>query len=212
MSNESAESRLRIGSQTVHDDNPARVQLGATGPVVIAQLWLEAVIRQRDLRKAWSVTHGDLRRRMARAWVESNANHVALVGRNRAQLVERLGMASPDDPLWPGFEATTLDECAETWAHVDLDSWGWASAPRVVSPSRELVYLVDISDPNVVLTDGRYVVDGDEGDEVAVPGEGFILEYIEGAETDDVHVVAGESRNLWRLVDFERFGAADQGA
>ena len=150
------------------------------------------------------MTHGDLRRRMAQAWVESNANHLALVGRDKAQLVEALATASPDDPLWPAFEATMLDEFAAVWAHVDLDSWGWATAPRVVSPSRELVYLVKTSDPHMVLTDGRYVVDGDEGDEVAVPGEGFILEYVEGAETDDVDVLAGESRNLWRLVDFER--------
>lgn len=113
-----------------------------------------------------------------------------------------------DDPLWPHFAATTLGECVATWEHVDIDRWGWGGVPRAVGPTRELVYLIDTTHANVVLDGGRYVVAGREGAEVAVPGEGFVMEYTAPEDTDGVDLLFGDEQNLWRVIDFERESAS----
>jgi hypothetical protein len=167
-------------------------------------MWMEAVLLDRDLQRAWLLTHPTFRRTFAQAWVTANANHIALSGRDHAELIASLSALQPADDLWPGFEETTLREFDEKWAHVDLDTWGWANHPRVVSPDREVVYLVDTQSSSVTLQGNRYVVRGDHDENVPVRAEGLVVEHLKSGETEGVQLLAGDTENLWRVVDLHR--------
>jgi hypothetical protein len=176
-------------------------QMGPEGPVQIARLWIEAVVEDRDLGKAWPFTHPRFRTELAAAWVDANRAHPDLAKREHVELERVLAAPASDDFLWPGFEATTLGEFHDYWLFLDLGSWGWLSDPRPHGPDRELVYLVDLNGPAVKETDGRYEVTEDA--EVLVTG--FVMELMGDRDADGVDIfLGGEVQNRWRVIDLTR--------
>ena len=135
------------------------------------------MLRDRDLRAAWRLTHPDLRRQLVSAWVEANKNHPHLRPRDYAELTVRLAEVDSSDPLWDGYAMTQLREFGERWSHIDLKTWGWGTDPRPLAPDRELAILVDV--------EGEYgVLERD----AALPGLGFVMQLTEGR---------------WLVVDFD---------
>jgi hypothetical protein len=135
-----------------------------------------------DLRSAWPLTHPDLRREMAQAWVTANAKHPLLQGRDLSTLASALAEPEPREALWSSFADTQLREFREAWSNIDLDSWGWGTDPRPISPGRELALLFDVG--------GRY---GIQEETTLRPGLGVAVELTDdgwlvvelGTEYDD---------------------------
>lgn len=112
---------------------------------------------------------------MTQAWVTANVKHPLLRGRDADDLASVLAEPQPTDPLWRGFADTQLRECRNTWSNIDLDSWGWGTDPRPVSPGRELAVLFDVG--------GRY---GTLNETTELPALGVVLEL-----TNDRWLVVG---------------------
>jgi len=190
-------------------DDVTRLQMGPEGPVQIARLWITAVVRERDLRTAWPLTHPDFREELVRAWVKANVRHVALVDRDLDALIQALSSPGPEDSLWEGFEETTLEEFNSYWSFLDLDSWGWMSDPRPHGPDAELVYLVDMDELEPDEVDGHYEVP--EGS--IAPATGLLMQLMAKPAGDDgVEVRLGmDGENLWRVANLST-RATDGGA
>ena len=152
---------------------------GPEGPVAVAQLFFEALYRDRSLRTAYQFMTPELRRDRTDAWVELNAAHPELATLDREALAERLAEAEPDDPLWPAFEDSSLQDFAAAYASIDLDSHGYASRPRPLGVAQELVLLVkqDRNTPRVF------------DQPTLISGAQFVLEHRDGR-----WLVAGFSR------------------
>ena len=115
---------------------------GPEGPVAVAQRFFEALYRAQSLRAAYEFMTPELRRDRTDAWVELNAAHPELAVLDCEALAERLAEPEPDDPLWPGFETSSLQDFVAAYSFVDLDSYGYASRPRPIGVDQELVLLV----------------------------------------------------------------------
>jgi len=112
------------------------------GPVAVAQRFFDALYRVRSLRAAYGEMTPELRRDRTDAWVDLNAAHPGLRGLDRAALAERLAEPDPDDPLWPAFEESSLQDFAAAYSSIDIDAYGYASRPRPIGVDQELVLLV----------------------------------------------------------------------
>jgi hypothetical protein len=154
-------------------------------PQAVASFFMQAVLGSGDLRAAWAVTDEPLRRRFAVGWVTPNALHpaIARVGVERA--VEELVAIDPTHFLWWHFAQDTVDRLRGTFAHVDLDTWGWTSDPRPVTIDSEIVLLVNADNAHEL----------DSGD-LACPGVEFTMRHGEdGWWIADV-AVAGHPADL----------------
>ncbi len=180
-------------------DDLTRFQMGPEGPVQIARIWIEAVVRDKDLRAAWPITHPQFREELVEAWVNANTRHVALAGRDLDDLRRALTSPAPEDPLWEGFEESTLGEFADYWSFLDLDSWGWMSDPRPHGPDSELVYLIDMDQLELNEADGHYEIPED----THAPATGLLMKLLDKAsEYDGVEVSLGANEeNRWRVAD-----------
>lgn len=177
-----------------------RLQMGPEGPVQIARLWIEAVVRDQDLRVAWPLTHPKFREELTKAWVGANAQHGALAGRDLDDVWQGLASPAPEDELWEGFEETTLGEFNDYWSFLDLDSWGWMSDPRPHGPNAELVYLVDMDQLKLNEADGHYEVPED----TVAPATGLLMKLLDKSLEDGVEVSLGAGaieENRWRVAD-----------
>lgn len=152
---------------------------GPEGPVAVAQSFFEALYRARSLRAAYGVMTSELRRDRTDAWVELNAAHPELAMLDREALAERLAEPEPDDPLWPAFEASSLQDFAAAYSFIDLDSYGYASRPRPIGVDQEVVLLV-MGDRNTPRVFDRPTL---------ISGAQFVLEHRGGR-----WLVAGFSR------------------
>jgi hypothetical protein len=115
---------------------------GPDGPVTVAQRFFEALYRTRSLRAAYKVMTPELRRDRTDAWVELNAARPELAKLDPEALAVRLAEPEPEDPLWPAFEASSLQDFAAAYSFIDPDSYGYASRPRPIGVDQELVLLV----------------------------------------------------------------------
>lgn len=171
--------------------------MGPAGPNTIAWRWLTLILEDGDLRQAWPLTAPHLRRTLARAWVEANPDHPALVGRDPDELTQELAAAIPTDPLWPAFEGTQLHEFQEVWSWVDLSTYGTASDPRPAGPNEEGVVLVDTTAPGLVeRPDGTLEVVGEVGDDVPPPGKDAVDALLRRAARSRRHG-QGRRRREW---------------
>jgi hypothetical protein len=151
---------------------------GPGGPVAVAQRFFEALYRAQSLRAAYKVMTPELRRDRTDAWVELNAAHPDLAKLDREALAERLSEPEPDDPLWPAFEASSLQDFAAGYSFIDPNSYGYASRPRPIGVDQELVLLV--KDRNAPRVFDRPTL---------ISGAQFVLEHRDGC-----WLVAGFSR------------------
>lgn len=155
------------------------VHFGPDGPVAVAQRFFEALYRDRNLRAAYKVMTPELRRDRTDAWVELNSAHPELAMLDREALAERLAEPEPNDPLWPAFEASSLQDFVAAYSSIDLDAYGYASRPRPIGVDQELVLLVK-GDPNTPRTFDRPTL---------ISGAQFVVEHRDGR-----WLVAGFSR------------------
>lgn len=132
----------------------------AGGPIAAAHAWLRLVLSDRDFTAAWPLTDPELRRTLARAFLD--ARQPPPPQSTIDMLVDALASATrPDDAAlaewWDHFGETTLTAFAATWDYVDLERWGWLSWPRPVSPGLELAVIAD-AEPGAVLDEGPVTV------------------------------------------------------
>jgi hypothetical protein len=140
----------------------------------MASRWMGEVLREGDLRSAWPLTHPTLRFRMSDAWVKANITHPLVRSREPNDLAAALAESAPMEDLWSGFAETQIAEFRSRWSDIDLDSWGWGTDPRAISPGRELAVLFDVG--------GEYgVMEAD----TPLPGLGLVMEL-----TDEGWLVA----------------------
>lgn len=138
--------------------------------MVVAQLFFEALYRDQSLRTAYQFMTPELRSDRTDAWVALNASHPELATLDREALAARLAEPEPDDPLWPAFEDSSLQDFAAAYASIDLDSHGYASRPRPIGVAQELVLLVkqDRNTPRVfdqptLISGARFVLEHRDG-------------------------------------------------
>lgn len=130
-----------------HEQSPEELQahFGPAGPVQAATAWLEAVLRDRDYRAAWRLSDPLFRQWRAQEWVDANAHHPDLAGRDVQQLVDDLAELDSTSDVWEEFATIEVQQYRSSWQHVNLDTWGWASRPRPFSPDREIVLFIPAS-------------------------------------------------------------------
>jgi hypothetical protein len=177
------------------DDGIGQAQFSPEGPIQIAQMWFTAVLQEKNLGKAWPLTHPRYRQEIAESWV-GEAVHPAGQSKDPAGLAEVLAGPAPDDPIWPLFEEATLAIFAEHWSYLDMESWGWVSAANPHGPGTELVYMADLSHPGLVKKgDGWEVAEGAEFEVT-----GLLMELLE--EDDGVQLLITDNiENRWRVAD-----------
>jgi hypothetical protein len=124
---------------------------GPGGPVEAAKKWIWAVLHDGDLRMAWRLTDEVLRRALAEAWVMANGEHPAVREHDPGNLIEGLSRETSRHYLWNGFAETQIAQFRELWSDIDLEGWGWASKPRLISPGYERVLLVEAGGEPIVL-------------------------------------------------------------
>lgn len=126
------------------DANAMLAQYAPGGPIAAATEWLGAVYGESDLRAAWRLTDPDLRLLLAQAWLWANRERTILAGAEsddlKAEAAELAQVSSPSS-YWKMFSTTQLAEFHEQ--ELDLDSWGFASSPRLIAPDYELLLLAE---------------------------------------------------------------------
>jgi hypothetical protein len=184
-------------------DDISRPQFEPSGPIAIASGWLNAILEEDKLERAWALTHPAFRRKAVRAWIAANRGHVLVMTRDLADLEEALVKVAFDDPLWDAYAETQLREFREAWQDIDMSRRGWAGDPRPIGPNRELVLLVDIDDPNIVDKDDRHIVE----EEALIRALGIVLEHVDEDDLDPGITIAFDNaegdriENHWRVVD-----------
>ncbi len=140
------------------------------GPIAAAHAFLDAALSGSDLTRLWQISTYRLRRELTTAWVEANREHPLLAVSDLEALPDVLARVATTDPVWPIFRRAQADELAKGLAHLDGPTWGWASRPRLLTPDRELVLLLDTGTEDTVTLEA----------DTPFPGFGFIVELIEG--------------------------------
>jgi hypothetical protein len=141
------------------EQTPEELQahFGPAGPIQAATQFLESMLQQRDYAAAWRLMDPDFRRRRAEQWVEANAQHSMIVGRDLDQLVEELTMIESTSDLWPTFAGIELSTFVSAWSNVDLETWGWASRPRPIAPGYEVALFIPTEGTVRVVTESTLV-------------------------------------------------------
>lgn len=170
-------------------------QFGPGRPIEVASRWVNAVLKEHDLAAGWPLMAEELRCSCVEAWVQANATHPALSGRDLEELPDLLTAADRPsaDPLWGGFAISLVAEFREKWNHINPDHCGFLTNPRPIDLDRELLVYVDKGTADPV------IVDGPEGEKVELkrPFVGFIMRHgetgwlIEDFELDGLSVAFG---------------------
>jgi hypothetical protein len=135
------------------------MQYGPGGPVAAATNWLGAVYRENDLRAAWRLTDPDLRLVLAQAWLWANRQRTILANAEpddlKAEAAE-LARVNSSSPYWRAFSETQLLEFRQL--EFDFDTWGFASAPRLIAPDYELLLLTECGADGVLMAEPTQVL------------------------------------------------------
>lgn len=138
----------------------AAPQAQPSGPIETAAAWMNAVLRDRSLSRAWPITAQDLRQDMVATWVEANRSNWMLANEDPEAVIEDLASDHPErQNLWRLFDTVGTIELRALWPNVDLDTWGWATDPRPLALDLEAVLLLDagpLDENNRPLTPGPH--------------------------------------------------------
>jgi hypothetical protein len=154
----------------------AVAQISPKGPVVAASRFVNAILGG-DVAAAWPLVEDRLRRWLIDAWITQYAHEPELARRDRGKLRDALAADVPLHHLWPSFAASLLLTLAEAWAHVDPETFAWATDPRPIGLDVEAVvyaqrpahgdaYSEDVLVPGITISmrrgDGEWRVAGFE--------------------------------------------------
>lgn len=111
---------------------------------VVATAWVEAVMDEGDLGRAWPHTHPTLRLVLVQDWIWAH-RHQKWLGHRRDwdDLASRLASPRPEHPLWPRFCAELLELWHKIWDGFSTLTWRPLDDPEVVSLDLETVTFVE---------------------------------------------------------------------
>lgn len=166
------------------DQTLAELEAHASGPVAVADSWLEAVLGHGRYDLAWLITDPVWRLVRAQAWVWNNRFVPGIQDRDRDELAEALAGPPGSDALWESFATIEVNQYRTEWTDWNLDEMGYASRPRPVGVDYELVLFARGTEfrvyrkPTSVVSlpflmhfvDGHWMVAHPGGDTIAMPG------------------------------------------
>jgi len=110
----------------------------------VATAWVEAVMDESDLARAWPLTHPTLRLVLVQDWIWAHRHQQWLGhGRDWDGLATRLAAVDPEDPLWPRFSAELLELWQKIWNGFSTVTWRSLDDPEVVDLDLETVTFVE---------------------------------------------------------------------
>jgi len=110
----------------------------------VATAWVEAIMDDGELAKAWPLTHPTLRLVLVQDWIWA-PRHQKWLGRGTDwdDLATNLAVAQPDHPLWPRFSTELLELWHKIWKGFSTLTWRSLDDPEVVDLDLETVTFVE---------------------------------------------------------------------
>ncbi len=110
----------------------------------VATAWVEAVMDEGDLDRAWPLTHATLRLVLVQDWIWAHRHQKWLGhGSDWDGLATRLAAERSDHPLWSRFSAELLELWQKIWKGFSTLTWESLDDPEVVGLDLETVTFVE---------------------------------------------------------------------
>jgi hypothetical protein len=125
-------------------------------PQAAAVAWVEAVMEDGDLARAWPLTDPTLRLVLAQDWVW-NHRHDPSVGHDAdwESIASGLAADPPSHPLWDRFAADVVELWQRIWKGFDTRTWGVWDQPEVLGLDLEMVTFVETGGGDLPLKPGN---------------------------------------------------------
>ena len=161
------------------DTTPAEDHKGA---VERATDWVRAVMDERDLARAWTLTTRDFRKVLAQYWIVSARADLVGPPEGWEAIADGLAAAPSTHRLWSQFATERLARWREFWTGFSAVTWGVKATNRV----RPDVVVVTYVEPRGKLMSLR-------------PGSPLEFRHLAVRDTDDGWLVAGvDGANLFQ--------------
>ena len=117
-------------------------------PQEVAATWVEAVMDQGDLRKAWPLTDDILRLVLAQDWIWAHRHHPWVGhGSDWDGLAQALAECPSSHPLWERFAADRVRRWREFWRGFSSRTWSVRDEPEPLGVGLEVVTFVETGGP-----------------------------------------------------------------
>ena len=112
-------------------------------PDAVAVAWVRAAMEDRDLRRAWGMTHPDLRLVLAQHWIMSHHDEPEVAAQDPDDLAAGLAASPSDHPLWDRFSSQRLRRWRQHWGNFSTRTWGVLDEHQALAPGLEVVTFME---------------------------------------------------------------------
>lgn len=121
-------------------------EAGCDEAMLVASLFVKALILEPDLFAAWHLVDTDSRRVATGAFVDAVVAKEHLTPDQATRVADELAALGPEHTLWERFARAALASWQAIFAPVDFTRWAYCTRARPIALDVEVVFLADVGE------------------------------------------------------------------